>query len=219
MQGIFFKEFNNSFIPHIFQELYIEKIYEPFLKGKKDLTIFDIGGNIGLFSHYAYPHAKKIICMEPSKEHVEVIKHMLEYNKMDDKVGIVNAALSSRSEKRTFYHNQNKTMFSLEKAVNDGSVAEEVKTMTMTDLMLLTKTNYVDFMKLDIEGSEFDVINSKGFEQVADKIGSMVVELHAWAGRNPSQITTTLRDYGFDVWHIPAQATLYGAKRKWTHYL
>lgn len=213
MQGIFFKEFDNSYIPHIFYELYMEKIYDPFLKGKKDLTILDIGGNIGLFTHFAYPYAKKIICVEPSKQHVEVIKHMLEYNKMDDIVGIVNAAVSSRSEKRTFYHNKNKTMFSLEKAVDDGSVAEEVKTMTMTDLLLLTKTNHVDFMKLDIEGSEFDVINSKGFEQVADKIQSGVVELHAWVGRNPSQITTTLRDYGFDVWHIPAQATLYGFRR------
>lgn len=214
MQGIFFKEFTNSYIPQILQEIYIEKIYEPFLHGKKDLTIFDIGGNIGLFSYYAYPYAKKIICMEPSKDHVEVIKHMLEYNKMDDKVGIVNAALSSKSEIRTFYHNKNNTMYSLEKEVNDGSYNEKVTTMTLSDLMLLTKTNYIDFMKLDIEGSEFDVINSTSFETMSTKIDSMLVELHAWAGRNPSQITTTLKDYGFEVWHIPAQATLFGAKRK-----
>jgi len=38
-------------------------------------------------------------------------------------------------KKRPFYHNQNKTMYSLEKAVSDGSKPEEVTTMTMTDLM------------------------------------------------------------------------------------
>lgn len=214
IKGIFYEDFNNSYIPHILQEMYIEKVYEPFFRGKKDMVVLDIGGNIGLFSHFAYDFSKRIVCMEPSKQHVEVIKHMLKYNGMDDKVDIVNAALSNNRSIKKFYHNTNKTMFSLEKAVDDGSVCEEVKAMTLMDLLLLTRIDHVDFMKLDIEGSEFEVIASPGFQQVADKIEAMVVEVHAWAGRNPSQITTTLRDYGFDVWSIPAKATLFGARRR-----
>ena len=214
MRGIFFNEFNSSYIPHILQELYIEKVYDPFFKGKKDMTILDVGGNIGLFSFYAHEHAKKIYCLEPSKQHVEVIKHMLDYNSMSDRVEVLQLALSNKNGSSKFYHNQNKTMFSLQGAVSDGSETEEVKTITLDALMIMKGIKKVDFMKLDIEGSEFDVISSKGFELVSDKIDSMVVEIHQWAGRNPSQITTALRDYGFDVWNIPAQATLFGARRR-----
>lgn len=214
IKGLFFRDIKNDYLSSVLREIYDEQVYEPFLKGKKDLTILDLGGNQGWATFYYYPYAKRIITMEPSKKHVETIKQMLEFNKMDDKVGIVNAALSHKRGIARFYHNTNNTMFSLEKAVDDGTEYEEVKTMTLMDLLLLTKIDHVDFMKLDIEGSEFEVIASPGFQQVADKIEAMVVEVHAWAGRNPSQITTTLRDYGFDVWSIPAKATLFGARRR-----
>lgn len=214
IKGIFFKDFDSSYIPHILQEMYIEKVYDPFFKGRKDMVILDIGGNLSLFSFFAYKYAKRIICVEPSKQHVEVIKHMLDYNKMNDKIEVLQLAVSHKNGTQEFYHNANKTMFSLNNAVDDGSEKETVKTCTLADLMVFKKLDHVDFMKLDIEGSEFDVVASKGFEIVADKIESMVVELHAWAGRNPSQITSTLKDYGFDVWHIPAKALLFGARRK-----
>lgn len=214
MQGILFKQFKNSYIPEILTELYREKIYAPFIEDNKDLTILDIGGNVGLFSFYAYPYAKQIYCVEPSKEHVEVIHTMLKFNKMDDKVTVIDKAVSDKDGEATFYHNDNVTMYSLRPEVNSKPDNKEtVQTIMLDTLFTQYKIDHVDFMKLDIEGSEIEVINSMGFKNVADKIDAMVIEYHQWSGRNPSQLTTTLMDLGFEVFPIKASAALFGARR------
>lgn len=215
MQGIFFENFATSYIPEILKELYRDRIYDQFLVGKKDLTILDIGGNIGLFSFFAYPFAKKIYIVEPSKQHVKVIKEMLSYNKMDKYVVVVEKALGGKNGTADFHHNTNATMFSLKSEVDDKtSATETVEVVDMDTLFTQNNLDHVDFVKLDVEGSEIDVVNSEGFAKVADKIDAMVIELHAWAGRNPSQLTTTLMDLGFEVFPIKSEATLFGVRRK-----
>lgn len=215
MQGIFFKDFKNSYIPNILQELYLERVYEPYLGGKRNLTILDIGANIGLFSFYAAPFAKKIVAVEPSAFHQETFKHMLEYNKLDQKVTPVQAAISNEDGEAEFHHNNNVTMFSLSGAVEDNTMeAEKVRKMTLETLLKENNIDHVDFMKLDIEGEEFNVLASESFRNVAPKIDALVVELHSWAGVNYAQAWACLRDAGYEVQQIPAVAYILGAKRK-----
>ncbi len=214
MQGIFFKQFENSYIPEILKELYRERIYAPFIEDKKDLTIIDCGGNIGLFSFYAYPFAKKIYTIEPSKQHVEVINEMVKFNKMDDKITVIDRAVSTKDGEANFYHNDNVTMFSLKEEINGKPEdVENVKTVRLDTLFTQYNIEHVDFMKLDVEGSEVDIVCSEGFKNAASKIDAMVIEYHNWSGRNPSQMTTCLMDLGFEVWPIPADAMLFGARR------
>jgi len=214
MKAIFFEDFDNSYIPHILQEMYIEKVYDQFFKGKKDLTVMDCGGNIGLFTFFVEPHAKKIYTVEPSAKHTKVIKHMIEYNDFADKVEIVEKAISHEDGTATFHHNSNQTMFSVKSIVDDGTEdTEEVETIRMDTLFTQLGIEHIDFLKLDIEGSECEVIGGEGFENIADKIDAMVIEWHDWSGRNPMHIKTSLEDYGFEVFSIPAKAKLFGAIR------
>lgn len=214
MQALFFNDFKNAYLPEQLKEMYRDRIYEPFIGGKKDLVMLDVGGNIGMFSFYAYEYAKKIYILEPSKQHQEVITTMLKYNKMDDKVELVGKALADSDGTMDFYHNENVTMFSLKKEVNGKPEDKEtVPTIRLDTLFTQYKIDHVDFMKLDVEGSEIDIVNSEGFAKVADKIDAMVIELHAWSGRNPSQLTTTLIDFGFEVTPITGEAMLFGARR------
>ncbi len=215
MQGLFFKDFNNSYIPNILLELYLEKVYDPYLGGKRDLTILDLGANIGLFSFYASQYAKKIIAVEPSAFHQETLQHMLKYNKLDQKVTPVQAAISNTDGEAEFHHNNNVTMFSLSGAVEDNSMeVEKVRKITLETLLKEQKIEHVDFMKLDIEGEEFNVLASESFRKVAPMIDALVVELHSWAGVNYSQAWACLRDAGYEVVQIPAVATILGARRK-----
>jgi FkbM family methyltransferase len=213
-QGIFFKDFNNSYIPHILKELYIDKIYDQFLKGKKDLTILDLGANVGLFSFYAYPFAKTIYAVEPSFEHFDTLSQMLMFNHMTDKVIPIKKAISINNGSATFYHNKNTTAYSLNSLMQAGGDApEEVETIDIGTLFTDLEIKRADFVKLDIEGSESEVICGNSFESIADKIGAMVIEYHEWSGTNPSQLTTALSDYGFRVFTIPTDATVIGAIR------
>lgn len=223
IHGLFFRDFNNAYFPEILKELYRDRVYKDFIELpsttklglRDDLTILDIGGNVGLFTFYAYQFAKKIYTVEPSKEHFEVLNHMVKFNKMDDKVTTVNKAIANENKMMTFYHNSNTTMFSLKDAVNDKtSEPEEVEAITLDTLFTQNNIKHVDFMKLDIEGAEAEVIGGSGFEQVADKIDSLVVEYHTWSRVNPNLVINALRDYGFEVKQIPTDAVLLGAKRK-----
>lgn len=214
MQGIFFKEFTHSYIPEILTEIYRQRVYAPFLEGKKDLTILDIGGNIGLFSFYASQFAKKVYTVEPANEHIDVIHKMVEFNKLKNIVSIHSCAIAKDDGEMELFHNNNVTMFSLKEAVKDPSLpSEKVKTYRLDTFMQENDIKHVDFMKLDIEGAEMDVICGDGFEKACKSIDSLVVEYHQWSGRNPSQLVTALQDYGYEVQQIPSDAMLFGARR------
>lgn len=211
MSAIYFNSFDNSYIPHILKEIYIDKIYEPFFQGKKDLTVLDVGANIGLFSMYAAKYARSLYSVEPSKLHLDSLKKNL--RGLNSSV-IVPKALSNSNGTATFYHSDNETMFSLKQEVNTRPKdAEKVETITIDKLFDDYRLEYVDFLKLDVEGSESDVVCGTGFETVADKIGAMVVEWHSWSNTNPSLLVNTLTDYGFKVTQIPNEATLFYATK------
>lgn len=215
MKGIFFEDFKNSYIPNILKEVYLDQAYAPILHGRKDLTIVDVGANIGLTSFYFYDYASKIYSLEPAQQHFNVMKHMITFNKMDDRIIPIKKALSHENGKATFYHNENVTMFSLNGAVNSQpDKAEEVETITFDKLFEEQDITHVDMLKLDTEGAEHEIIGSKGFDLVADKIDVVIGEHHAWSGKNPDQFRTAFIDRGFNFQWIPNEAQLFIAKRK-----
>lgn len=216
IRGLFFRDFNNAYFPEILKEIYRDRIYYPYIErpNRKDLTVLDIGGNCGLFTHYVEPYASKIFIVEPSKQHCETINQMIKFNKIDHKVTVIQKALANENGTTSFYHNKNSTMFSLLPDVDDKSQEPEtVETTRLDTLFTQYNIKHVDFMKLDIEGAEAQVIGGDGFEQVADKIDSMVFEWHTWSKMNPNLMVTALKDYGFKVERIPSDAVLFGATR------
>jgi FkbM family methyltransferase len=214
MKGIFFENFKNSYIPHILKESYIDQAYEPYFRGKKDLTIVDVGANIGLTSFYFYDYAKVVYALEPSEQHMKVLKHMIAFNKMDDRIIPIKKALSHKNGTANFYHNENVTMFSLNSAVNSKDDKEEVETITFDSFFKENNITHVDFLKLDVEGSEHEIIGSEGFDKVADKIDVIMGEHHVWSGRNPEQFRAAFIDRGFDFMWIPNEAQLFVAKHR-----
>ena len=218
MNGIFYNgKIEDNYINLILLEVYgktpQEKgIYDQFLSGKKDLTILDIGGNLGLTANY-FSQFGKVFVLEPSKEHFECMSKLIEQNKLNN-VTAINKALYIKDGTLPFFHNRNKTMFSLHQSVNDNSSPpEEVECIAIDTLLNEYKIEHVDFMKLDIEGSEVEVISSKGFKDVASKIDMMVIEVHAWNGRNPNQLVDTLKMRGFYVETLPADANIIVARK------
>lgn len=217
LNAIFFRDFKNAYIPEIMEELYKKRVYFKYLEqdGNNEKVIIDGGANIGLFTHYAYPFASKIYSVEPSKDHFETLNKMLEFNKMTDKVVPVNVAIDIEAGNKTFYKGSNTTMYSLEESLKVLSTdKEEVEAITIEDLFNEYKIEKVDFLKLDIEGSEGKVIQGKAFENIAHKINSLVFEWHTWSEINPRLIVSTLNDYGFEIEPISAEASLFGGKRK-----
>jgi len=215
IQAIFFKgRAEDNYIGHIVAEIYKDKIYDPYLRGKKDLTILDFGGNIGISAYYFSQFAKKVIVLEPSLRHFDTLTRMIDFNGLKDIVKPVRKALYTEITKLPFYHNQNETMFSLYQNVDDkSSEPEMVETVTIEQLLKDEKIDHVDFMKLDVEGSEGEILAGPGFGNVADKIDTIVLETHSWGIRPPQQVKDSLTNRGFKIEQIPNDATLFVATR------
>lgn len=214
LQAIYFHDFNNSYIPHILKEVYIDQIYRPFVQGKKDLTIVDLGANIGLTSFYFKDYAKQIYAVEPAKEHIECIDAMIKQNDIKN-IEVCPYAISAESGTAKFYHNDNVTMFSLKSEVNKQDDYEEVQTLTMTDFMKKYKIKDIDILKFDIEGSEGELITSEGFIKASKHIKVILGEWHTWSSMNPNMFANTLRDLGYQFdWTNKSYASTFTAIKK-----
>lgn len=195
-------------------EVYKDRVYAPLLEGKKDLTIIDVGANLGLTSYYFSQFAKQVYSLEPSLEHFDVMTTMLKYNKITN-VMPINKALYFKEGVFDFGGpDGNGTMRSLHSATwQDHKPSETVSATTLPVLFKDFNIEKVDFMKTDIEGSEVELFSSSSFREVADKIDLIVVEVHEWSGRNPNQLLDAFKMNNFTVESIPNDATLLVASR------
>lgn len=219
MGVINYKNWDSSWIPQILEEIYIKNIYAPYLYGKKDLTILDLGSNIGLFSMFASRFAKQIYAFEPTKETFDIGKKNIEENGITN-VKLYQKAIMKDDGKVTFWHADNTTMNSTMEIVTSknadqvNKIKEEVDAVRLDTLVKEEGITRIDFMKMDIEGSECEVIGSKSFENIVPMLQSGVCEYHEWSNVNVQQLVTTLRDYGYKVDLIPAQAVILGFVKK-----
>ena len=216
--GFFWKvDFDNYYLGHQAEEIFKQRIYAPYLENKKDPVVLDIGGNIGLFTLYAQKYAKQVYIVEPSSEHMENIERMILFNEFKN-VKPIKKAIYIEDKVFPLFHNKNKTMYSLHQNVNDdSSPPEQVEAVTLETLFKDEGIEHVDLMKIDIEGSEIEVLSSLGFKNVADKIDVIVGESHSWSGRHANQLKEALKFNGFSFEMLPKKdpkdADIWVAKR------
>jgi len=88
-----------------------------------------------------------------------------------------------------------------------------VQCKTLGEVFKENAIKHVDFMKIDIEGKEFDVLGDDSFDEVAGKIDVIMGETHTWANRNPGQIYQALQNRGFKVRKVNTDASVFYAER------
>lgn len=214
LHGIFFTPpIFDMYLGHQMSETFKELVYAQFVVGKKDLTILDIGANVGVTAYYFSHFAKMIYAMEPSKQHFEALSTMVKYNKLKN-ITPINKALYLRSGKLPLFNLGNRTAFTLIN-MGLGSPSELVDCITIKDLFDEYKLDNVDLLKLDIEGNEYDILCSTDFKDVCKKIKAIVFETHTWSGRNPNQIKDALTKNGYELGQINVKddVKLFVAKR------
>jgi len=151
------------------------KIYFNLFKGKKDLTVLDIGANIGLVAIHILPACKKLICIEPTPSHFELLQNITAGTGIE----CYNFAVSNKTGKQRFLlSDKNSTTNSLiEQKTHSDNIEVNTKTLSQTidDLNL----EFIDIIKMDIEGSEFLVLNDEEIKKCSDKVGLYYIETHA----------------------------------------
>lgn len=169
-------DFDSLFIPYIYKEIYLDGLYIDVFNQRKDMTILDVGANIGIVTRYMRPYAKVIHAIEPSTEHYAALKKNKEYNKWDNVI-THNMAIADRDgEMNLSLNSGNRTCHSITLDYKQDS--EKVKTMRFDTFLKENKIDEVDFCKFDVEGAEDMILRSEGFINVAEKFKAIEIEFH-----------------------------------------
>jgi len=123
-------------------------------------------------------------------------------------------AISNKNGTTKFYHSPNSTMFSLSEAATNKQDFEEVETVTMDEFMKRNKLDHIDFLKLDVEGTECELLASDEFKKWSPKIDVICGEWHQWAACNQIQFANMFKDLGYQFrWDHNTKAACFNAVR------
>ncbi|PWT94732.1 MAG: hypothetical protein C5B55_02245, partial [Blastocatellia bacterium] len=158
----------------IFEDAVVKRRND-FIALREDPVILDCGANIGItVLHYKrlYPKAR-IVAFEPDKEICKVLRKNLIANDADN-VEVVEAAVWTTTGQHSFLSEGADGSRLVEQGGRKSATNEySVKTVRLADYL---ETGSVDFVKLDIEGSELEVL-----ADCADRLANidqMVIEFH-----------------------------------------
>jgi FkbM family methyltransferase len=173
-----------------FEEIFIQNIYK-FETYKKCPIILDCGANCGTSIVYfksIYPNSK-ITTLEPDP----YIFKLLEWNinkRGYSGISLINKAISISNNLITFYCDGADGGRIV--PIEDSKDIITVETISLDNLI----TEPVDFLKMDIEGAETDVICSS---EMLENVGQLFIEYHSFKNSNQtlSAILEKLSSHGF----------------------
>lgn len=173
---------------------------EPAIKSAK--TILDVGAHVGLFTLYclAINPTVKIIAMEPEPKNFARLTGTLALNTITSvratplalaaKNGHARLLLASDSHNHRLGHK------------DDLGEGIDVKTASLSGLQKQEKIGQIDLVKMDIEGGEYDVLESWSPADFAS-VRHIILEYHEGKKDGRKILEKLLRENGFGVQTFP----------------
>jgi len=183
------KEFENQFY-EIFE-------VEHYKEGKiRDGVYVDLGANIGLTALYFKDFAKKYYAIEPSSQNFEALEKNTDSL---NNVELFNFAIMSNDGEdymwQTAKDSVPQTFFG---SNNEAFGKERVKCKRLDTFFKENNIEHIDVLKIDVESSEYVILPSESFKNVADKIDLIIGEAHYNnQGLIPDIIPAILKEYDF----------------------
>jgi len=185
-------------------EILIKKMYNPRgFKIKDKDTVIDIGANMGIFSIYAAKRAKrgKVYSFEPFLPHYTRLKNNIGLNKLNNII-TYNLAVSNKGGISQFFiSNISSGMHSLYKLEKTKQRSICVQKISFNKFILKNKIQKIDFLKIDCEGSEYDILYSLSKSNLR-KINKISLEFEELNNKknNSDYLKKFLNKAGFKVY-------------------
>jgi len=185
-----------------FWQIFLRRVYrvEP-----SDRIILDIGANTGLFTLYAARQAPqaKIFAVEPFPATFKRLRQAVSEHHLAERITCLNFALTGdggiRLMRDDLLPSQRRALVPLGKS----APGIQVEARTLEELLREHAPDRIDLLKMDIEGSEYEVLLSTS-PNVLRKIRRIALEYHGdHAPNTKTQIFDRLREAGFEVtWDV-----------------
>lgn len=179
---------------------FVKKNYtRDFVPITKDSIVVDVGAHIGSFSIMAAKSAYKVLAFEPEPNNYRMLKKNMELNHLEN-MSIFEMAVSGISGYQDIYTYQGGSSadYSLYKRGNSNIKTGRIPTISVEDIIRREDLPRIDFLKLDCEGAEHDILRNISFETAA-KILGIAMETHSVPPGFSIDIPNRLRELGFEV--------------------
>ena len=191
-----------------YEEFFIDGVYDNYdIDNCK--TVFDIGANVGLWTKYILTrNARKVYCFEPNKK---AVAHLRESLKNDHNATVIEKAVYKENTSLQFYIDDSNSLISSLIPESGHAPSYNVDAITLQDAIQLSGEDRIDLVKIDVEGSEFGIIESLTKETAA-KIDSFLIEYHDFYFSEGMEKVVKLIQQLEDLGYTVEKSTIQGSK-------
>jgi FkbM family methyltransferase len=187
----------------VLESIFGKREYADYFPFYEDSVIVDVGAHFGYFSLFATKNAgpdSKIFSFEPDPHNQRIMKQNLTDCGIFH-VTLIEGAMGSAEGTLKLYGGSeiNRSIFR-EYALGNGKEVAEVPVMTLAGWMQKHAIHHIDFLKLDCEGAEYDILFGATDELLA-KIKTISMEFHDMKKREMTglRLAERLRKAGFTI--------------------
>lgn len=166
---------------HFVKDVFIAEEYTPrgFEINETD-TVVDVGGNIGAFAVFAARRAQRgrVISIEPVSENFSLLVHNLLVNGCRNATSVRAAIARVAGPLPIHLSGEGSGSHSIHPTLLETTKhSEEVDGLTLADIFSRFEVQRCDFLKLDCEGAEFEILEGLP-DDVGARIGKVAMEYH-----------------------------------------
>ena len=163
-------------------------------KELKDARLFiDVGAHVGYYTLLASKIAKEIISIEPNPFNYKLLKFNLRINKIKNAYAL-NIAASNYNEESGIFIPKLKGKIATDESRLDNNISRiKIKVVKLDDLLLKIGKN-PDVIKIDVEGSEMQVL--EGLQETLRKgVKCLMIEVHS--EENKAKAISFIKSLGY----------------------
>ncbi len=207
--------FDYEIIRFLYEEIFYKNEYR-FISKKINPIIFDCGANIGfatIFFKWIYPESE-IYAFEPDKNTFKILKKNVLQNKLKN-VHLFNSAIFDKNGEIDFFIDStcpgSLVMSTKQERMPKDKIT--VDCLSLSDLIKNNNLSKIDYIKMDIEGAEFEAIQDLNNNNQLKNVDKFSIEYHHKISGHKSKLSEFLRifenndfEYQINTRSIPINA-------------
>lgn len=165
----------------VFKQIFVDNEYDSLNLPEAAKTIIDLGANIGLSALFfikKFPNSH-IVAVEPDAINFSIMEKNLE--KFSKSISFLQAAIWPTDGEVSLVEEDDDHAslgaWGYRTEASNGNSGLSVKAVTIPTIMKQYGMDFVDILKVDIEGAEYELFE-KNYEDWIDKVGLIIIETH-----------------------------------------
>ena len=165
----------------VFKQIFVDNEYDSLNLPETAKTIIDLGANIGLSALFfikKFP-TSRIVAVEPDAVNFSIMEKNLE--KFSKSISFLQAAIWPTDGEVSLVEEDDDHAslgaWGYRTEASNGNSGLSVKAVTIPTIMKQYNMDFVDILKVDIEGAEYELFE-KNYEDWIDKVGLIIIETH-----------------------------------------